>query len=366
MRWRSVRILHLITDLSGGGAERQLSYLAPGLARRGHEVHLGYSRGGDFPPPLPGVELTRFHTRSNYDPRLFSEIARLLERVQPDVMQTWILQMDIVGGAVASMKGVPWILREPSSAKAYRPLTWKVWLRTQMARQATAIACNSRGGEEYWRHILPDTPRHIVPNGVPLAEIDQTSAATPKGMLAGDVPIVLYVGRLSSDRSATKNLVELVEAIAVVKGEVDVTAVLCGEGPQKEELMALRARLGLERDVSFTGQVPAAAVWGLMKAAAVFVSLSAYEGFPNTVMEAMACRCPVVLSDIAAHRELVDETSAVFVDPHDRRATADAIIRVLHDPESAKRRAASARAKVEQWSTASMVERFERIYEGMR
>ena len=87
-----------------------------------------------------------------------------------------------------------------------------------------------------------------------------------------------------------------------------MVGILCGEGPQRSELEVMRHKLGLDADVHFTGHLPAASVWALMKKASVFVSLSAYEGCPNTVMEAMACGCPLVLSDIPAHREILDES----------------------------------------------------------
>jgi glycosyltransferase involved in cell wall biosynthesis len=361
-----VRILHLITDLAGGGAERQLSYLAPALAARGHDVHLGYFRRGEFPPSMPGVTLQRFDSQSGYDPRLFWEVARLTDRLRPDLVHTWILQMDIIGGVAAALKGVPWVLREPSSAMAYRPETWKNWLRVQVAKRADAIICNSRGGDDYWQRRLPASRRYIVPNGLPLAEIGAVEPNVPEEVRKRNAPIVLYVGRLSSDVSATKNLKELLHALALVKKETDVAGVLCGEGPEKAELLSLRERLGLDGDVIFTGQLPPSAVLALMKSAAVFVSLSAYEGSPNSVMEAMACRCPVVLSDMAAHREIADETCAVFVDPHDRQQTAASILRVLRDREASRSRALAAETRAQAWSTTLMVQGYERIYEEVR
>ena len=156
-------------------------------------------------------------------------------------------------------------------------------------------------------------------------EIDGTAASLPAGLENPEAPIVLYVGRLTSDGSATKNLKAFLETLAYVRQEQSVVGVLCGEGPQRSELEVLRHKLGLDEDVHFTGYLPAASVWALMKKASVFVSLSAYEGCPNTVMEAMACGCPLVLSDIPAHREILDETCALFVDPSNIQQTADVI-----------------------------------------
>jgi glycosyltransferase involved in cell wall biosynthesis len=62
-----------------------------------------------------------------------------------------------------------------------------------------------------------------------------------------------------------------------------------------------------------------------MKRARVFVSLSRYEGSPNVVLEAAACGTPLVLSDIAAHRDLVGDETASFVDCDDAEQAAEAI-----------------------------------------
>jgi glycosyltransferase involved in cell wall biosynthesis len=67
--------------------------------------------------------------------------------------------------------------------------------------------------------------------------------------------------------------------------------------------------------VQFTGMVPRAAVYAQMAEADVYVSTSHGEGLPVAVLEAMACRCPVVLSDIPPHRELADGEAAVVLAP---------------------------------------------------
>ena len=122
-----MRILHLIPNLSGGGAERQLSYLAPELARMGHDVHIAYSLECIQKPELPGVVLHRLKAQSNYDPYLLWQLVRLIRRIKPDIIHTWILQMDILGGMAARLNGIPWIFREPSSAMAYPPTLEKTF-----------------------------------------------------------------------------------------------------------------------------------------------------------------------------------------------------------------------------------------------
>jgi glycosyltransferase involved in cell wall biosynthesis len=354
-------ILHFIPSLSGGGAERQLSYLAPELARMGHNVHIAYSGEGPDRPELPDVILHQLTSRSNYDPFLLWQLVRLIHRIRPDIIHTWIVQMDILGGIAARLCGIPWLFREPSSQMAYSP-TWKHRLRVLVASGASAIVSNSRGGDEYWRTRAPCSRRYIVTNGLPLSEIERSMKVLPLGLLKPDLPIVLYAGRLASDGSATKNLKALLEALVLVRQKLHISAIICGEGPQRTELEALRHNLGLDECVYFTGNLPATRVWAVMKKASVFVSLSAYEGCPNTVIEAMACGCPLVISDIPAHREILDESCALFTDPANVQQTADVIMQVLSDAKTSQERASIARRKIGQWSVAEMAHNYDRIY----
>jgi len=359
----SMHILHLIPALSGGGAERQLSYLAPQLVRMGHDVHIAYSKEGPNKPELPGVVLHQLKSRSNYDPYLLWQLVRIIRRIKPDIIHTWILQMDILGGMAARLNGIPWILHEQSSAMAYLSPTWKNRLRVRVGSCASAIVSNSRGGDEYWKTQLPYSRRYVIPIGLLVHEIGRTEAALPPGLANPEAPIVLYVGRLASDVSANKNLKAFLEALAYVRQQQNVLGILCGKGPQRAELEVLRHKLGLDADVHFTGYLPAdSSVWALMKKASVFVSLSAYEGCPNAVMEAMACSCQLVLSDIPAHREFLDERSALLVDPHNPAEIADAILALLSDSESARQRAVIAKEKSEQWSVEAMAHQYEQVY----
>lgn len=357
-------ILHVIPSLEVGGAERQLSYLAPELVSMGHRVHVAYSKESSGRPELPYVTLHKLTSQNNYDPRLIWELVRYIRRIKPDIIHTWILQMDIIGGIAAKLSGTPWVLREPSSAMAYLP-TWKNHLRARIASSARAIVSNSQGGDAYWSNQIPESCRYIVRNGLPIAQIDGVSAALPQGLPEPGAPIVLSVGRLTFDRSGNKNLKIWLEALARIKRKKAVFGILCGEGPQRAELEAAIHSLGLDGDVRLTGHLPAPAVWALMKRASVFVSLSEFEGCPNTVMEAMACRCPLVVSNIPAHREILDEGCAGFVDPSDVGQVADMIVETLSNRESALDRARMARHRSTAWSITEMARGFERVYESL-
>ncbi len=193
-----MRILHLIPNLSGGGAEQQLSYLASKLAQMGHCVHIAFLREGPYPQPLLNVTLHRLRARNNYDPYIFFQAVRLIKQIKPDIIQTWILQMDIIGGIAAKLTRTPWIMRESSCPLAYKG-TMKHRLREKLVALSAAIVSNSSGGDLYWRCRYPHKRRYIISNGLPLEIINEIISDPPvRGSLSSINKILLYAGRLNN------------------------------------------------------------------------------------------------------------------------------------------------------------------------
>ena len=333
-----MKILHCIPILdAAGGAERQLSYLAAELAKRGHEVHVAFvERGGHAATPA-GVTLHDVGAHGNYDPRIVLNLIRLMRTIRPDVVQTNLMQMDVLGGIAALLTCTPWIVREPNAAPAYPP-GWKTSVRRMLGARAAAIVSNSRGGDAYWRGART---RYVITNGVPFDEI---GTADPDA-----ANVVLFAGRMTEG----KNAATVVAALARLN--IDFTAVFCGDGPLRREL----ERTAGPR-VVFTGVVTD--LWERMRRAAVVVSLSRFEGCPNVVMEAMACGVPLVVSDIPAHRELLGDGAALFVDAGDAAAAAKAIEATLRDRPAAHARAHAARARVAHCSIDALARQYEEVY----
>lgn len=354
-----MKILHCIPTLECGGAERQLSYLAPELARRGHEVHVAFLRGGINLGRLQQspVHLHQLKARSNYDPFIFWQLIKLVRKINPDIMQTWILQMDILAGLAAKVVGVPWVLREPNSAKSWFSGIKNI-LRWWLGKRAHTVIANSSGGEAYWRSQGLSGQVYLIPNSLPVEEIAAEPVASLTGIGKNDPEkVILYVGRLFDKQ---KNVERFIQALIALNKNLKIKAALCGDGPDRMKFAELINRHGMKDRIFLPGVVNN--VWGLMKGADVFVSVSHYEGRPNTVLEAMACGCPLVVSDIPAHREFLDESSAVFVDPLDVEAIAQSIHMVLENPQAARSRAEVARAKVAAWTIPAIAGQYEEVY----
>jgi glycosyltransferase involved in cell wall biosynthesis len=131
-------------------------------------------------------------------------------------------------------------------------------------------------------------------------------------------------------------LIELKNPLTVLKAySLNATPtsrlVFMGAGPLKEELMGRSRILGLARNVEFTDLIPRDEVYRRLAEADLFVSASRGEGLPLAVLQAMACRCPAVLSDIPAHREIAGDTDLVPLVPvGDVQTLAEQIHRFRH------------------------------------
>jgi len=354
-----MRIMHCIPTLDYGGAERQLSYLAVELAKRGHEIHAVFLRAGANLERMRASEVTlhQLPPSGNHDPKIFFRLLRLMRKVKPDVIQTSLTQMDILGGAAALASGARWVLRESSSAAAYPP-NWKNRLRVVLSRRADAIVSNSQAGDAYWRANGVERPRYVIQNGIPFDEIAEAHPAAGAAdlLFRPDEKIVLYAGRMD----AGKNVENLIVALSRLANEMTFTALLCGDGSLRPMLEGRVAELGLKRRIVFTGNVPN--LWALMKRADAFAFLSRYEGCPVVVLEAIACGCPLVVSDIAPHREILDDRGACFASPDEPTEIAEAIKTTLLSVGAARARADVARAAVAERTLEGMAERYEQIY----
>ena len=358
---RVFRILHVVSHRAKGGAETHLAYLASTLAHRGHDVHVAFLYPGPGAPPqdTPGLTFHSLRPRRNHDPRLLVDLIRLIRRVRPQIVQTWTPQMDVLAGLAGCLTHTAWVLSEQGCGVGWKNPV-KRFLRRSLAHRARAIAANSLGARNYWARCCPGVPGFQVPNGIPVDRIERVALGrdTSTGFSLRDPMLVFYAGRLVS----VKNLPPLIDAMQIIRRSLPAHLWVCGDGPQRGDLERRAEGLGVSPYVQFLGRVEPEAVWAHMKRAAVCVNLSESEGCPNTVCEAMVCRCPLLVSDIPAHREFLDESSACFVDASSPPGIARAIREILEDPCGARGRAAAAHRMVARLTIDTMVDTYENLY----
>jgi glycosyltransferase involved in cell wall biosynthesis len=151
----------------------------------------------------------------------------------------------------------------------------------------------------------------------------------------------------------------------LVAREPDVAVVVVGDGNLRDELLQLRAQLGLQDSVFFAGFIPQAQ--RLLSAFDVFAMSSCMEGLGSIVLDAGLAGVPVAATSAGGLPEIVsNEETGLLVPVGDFRALADAISRLLHDGDLARRLAQAAGSQArERFAPSRMARLYADLYHGV-
>src|SRR5437867_6205489 len=199
-----------------------------------------------------------------------------------------------------------------------------------LVEQSDGIICCSNYMLDHIQHVLGavKTKIRVIPNGVEASRFNNghQPQLIPTGV-SEDRKTILYVGRIVRE----KGIFTLLDAFEKLrKRGKDVSLVLVGEGPLKEDLAKEVLRRKLNDRVKLAGFVDEKKLVSLYNSSDAFVLPSHYEPFGMVVLEAMASRVPVVVSDVGGLSEIVEDgITGVKVPVSDSRALAEGILRVL-------------------------------------
>jgi len=177
-----------------------------------------------------------------------------------------------------------------------------------------------------------------------------------------DGPVIGIVARLD----CVKDHATLLRAFAQIAGAVPQAHLLCvGEGPQRVKLVELARALQIEGRVQFPGIVTPS--FNLHQLFDVSVLCSVSEGFPNSVLEAMAAARPVVATRVGGVPDAVrDGETGILVPPGDARALATALHLVIDTPQRARLLGVAAQAYVRaEYHESRVIERLSACYEAL-
>jgi glycosyltransferase involved in cell wall biosynthesis len=198
---------------------------------------------------------------------------------------------------------------------------WPRKLLQWAGKRASASIGVSAALVERMRALAFDPHRlHVMRNGVDLDRFSAMDSSTMRqelGIAGG--PVLLTVGNLHEHKGQRLVL----DAFALFRRRHSQAQLLVvGEGPDAAQLRSQASALGLVDAVRFVGTVPNQDLARWYSAADVLVLASSREGWPNVLLEAMACGTPVVASDVGGVREIVqlpvagrvvaDRTAAAF------------------------------------------------------
>lgn len=189
----------------------------------------------------------------------------------------------------------------------------------------------------------------VVPNGI---DPNVTAGASIR-----DDGFGLYVGRLVR----TKSLHTLIQALAGLKKKgFRVPFKVAGDGPQKDRLIALSKRLGLD-DLEFLGRVSDERKWELYSRCSYFVLPSLFESFGMVLLEAMLFKKPVISTRVGGVPEVVGD-AGMLVPPEDPDALADAIAYLSADKQARCSLSAIAERRARAFTWDNVCDNVESVY----
>ncbi|HTR88661.1 MAG TPA: glycosyltransferase, partial [Solirubrobacteraceae bacterium] len=244
------------------GAERMLHTFLTGEQAGEHELEPVFLEDGPWPAELRrlGLRVEVLRAGRLREPHRYAAAVRRLARIarsrRPDLMLNWSGKAQLYGAPAALLAGLGdrvvwwqhgWASRDPSACLA-------------QLLPARAIGCTSRAQAAAQARMRPHRPTFVVPAGIAPADTSEGGQAPIADLdLPGDVPVVGMIGRLQ----AWKGQDRMLEAQALLRERGVRFHLLLVGGDTYElspayaaSLPATIARLGLERDVTLTGEVP--------------------------------------------------------------------------------------------------------------
>lgn len=357
--------------------------LARAMVAKGHAVTVitASERGDPYRDSDQGVQLVRVRSRDNpfwkEGPIPFigwDDLEALAEEFQPDILHTheaallaWqFLRLGRRRGLplVASCHYVPRFVAQYLGGEItedwVEPIAWgySVWLLNQCDCVVFPTRTHQR---QFVAHGLT-APTAVISNGMDVvryAPSDGQDEALEARYRLPPRPRILFVGRLARD----KEIDVLIRAMAHLVTEEAAHLLLVGRGDDQKRLEALVDDLGLRPWVHFLGFVPEEDLPALYRSIDLFAIASTCEVQSLPTLQALATGKPVVAAHALALPELVrDGLNGFLVPPGDAEAMAQAMARILRDPELAERMGRAGLTIAQNHAQEHTFDRYEALY----
>ncbi len=369
---KKIKVLFVLPNLSGGGAERVFTYLVNHIDRERFRPYLalGAKTGAylnDIREDVTIYELKGERAR-NVIPSLF----RLVRQLRPDVVFSTIGMNSANSlGRMFYPRGTRIVLREGSSVTAYlkdlarkSPATALIYRKIykSLYNFPDAVICQSD-------YMLCDMIANLgvsekilyrIYNPVDFDKIEKMLQEDSGKLFSDNVFNFLMVGNLVH----CKGYDILLPAFAKVRQQnPNVSLTILGEGEERRNLEILIDKLNLNESVRMPGFAKNPHIYA--KQADVFVSSSRYEGFSNAIAESLACGTPVVATDCpSANREVITEgVNGWFAENENVASLVETINRAIIERKNLS--AETIRRDCEsRFALKKILPQFEKLFEG--
>lgn len=310
-----MKILFIISSLDVGGAEKILTTLANYFDQSGHEVKILLT-SKNRPYFLLNKQVETIYVKQvKHVPFLVTELKKEILAVRPDIVISFMSEMNILATLASKLAHTPILVSERSAYDFLdiKPM-WKKIRRVVYPFVDGLVVLTNADKDRY----------HFVNNRY---KIENPLILKNNHLEIKKETILLAMGRLNP----VKGFDRLIEAFSKIKNQ-QWKLLIGGEGQEREKLENLITKLDLSDRVELLGLVEEVEVY--YKKASIFVLSSQTEGFPGVLCEAMGYGCAVVSFDCpSAPREIIrDREDGILVEANNIEALAQEMDYLIDNP----------------------------------
>jgi len=304
------KIVFLIDNLKGGGAEKAIKIIVDGLYDKAYNPIVILLENKKDYQVKDGIEiyaLSENITKYNFI-FLYFKLLKLLKKLSPDILYATNTKAQILSLLTKKFFKTKRIINiQVDLKKQYEDRLYILDFFTKLLKNADEYSFISYGIYDSLKYVIPAKNNIFISNAIDFDEIDSLKKESLEDEYQEmfSKKTFITIGRLTKQ----KGQVTLLKAFAKIN--YDVNLIIIGSGEKEYELKKLAMELKIDDRVYFLGFVKNP--FKFLYNANIFVLSSLWEGFGNVIVEAMRCELPIISSDCpSGPREILAPKSDIF------------------------------------------------------
>jgi glycosyltransferase involved in cell wall biosynthesis len=344
-----IKVLHVIKNLSLGGAEVNLLNLLRAIDQDAFELHAAYSFGGELENKFQeaGIKLFKYaeeeyRVKSLATLGVVMSLINYIHRHKIQIVHTHTFSAHVWGSTAAKLTGCKIVEHvhdfrylEPDDFRRRRGINNQYRFVPQLKNLSDRVVVLTEQNRDFLlkEKFYPEERIRKYPNGIPLNGFQKDDDAQKETLarfdLGSDALVILTPVRLAPE----KNL-DLILRIApdVIRQVPDAVFLIAGDGPLYQQTLEDIQKADLENNVRLIGYH--SDIRSLFEGTDIFLLPSFLELHSIAVLEAMSMRVPVVISqNVGCNNEFIDSwRNGILLDPFRDEGWAGALIKLLENP----------------------------------